>query len=127
MPKFALANNLWLGDIPTELSVLTLPEQLLIARHFPRCYVVKLYPRGGRVCDPSQVQRGLSGNVTLYNMNTNAIVEMLDGQRLPHPSIQLVSVLGITFVGTMKLPKNWLKSTFCVWWDVVREALLWLK
>ncbi len=35
LPKHALTNNLWLGDIPLVLSMLTLPEQMLIARHFP--------------------------------------------------------------------------------------------
>ena len=28
--KFALVNNLWLGQIPQELAILTLPEQLLV-------------------------------------------------------------------------------------------------
>ena len=35
MPKFALANNLWIGNTPSILSALTIPEQLLIARHYP--------------------------------------------------------------------------------------------
>ncbi|KAG2125704.1 uncharacterized protein EDB93DRAFT_1110038 [Suillus bovinus] len=29
MPKHALVNNLWIGDVPHELAILTLPEQLL--------------------------------------------------------------------------------------------------
>ena len=44
IPRHTLANNLWLGDVPHELEMLTLPEQMLIARHFPQCYVVKLFP-----------------------------------------------------------------------------------
>ena len=35
LPKFALANNLWIGNVPPELMGLTIPEQLLIARHYP--------------------------------------------------------------------------------------------
>ena len=31
MPKYALANNLWIGDVPSVLASLTIPEQLLIA------------------------------------------------------------------------------------------------
>ena len=31
LPKLAIANNLWIGDVPYQLSILTVPEQLLIA------------------------------------------------------------------------------------------------
>jgi hypothetical protein len=30
IPRLSLANNLWIGDVPQELSVLTIPEQLII-------------------------------------------------------------------------------------------------
>jgi len=127
LPKHALANNLWLGKVPHELSMLTLPEQLLISRHFPRCYVVKLYPWEGWAFNPKHLQQGIKGNVSLYNMNTNAIVEMLEGQLLPHPAMQLASVLVVTLVGSNKLPKKWLKTIFRVRRRVVFEALWWLK
>ncbi|KAF8441324.1 hypothetical protein L210DRAFT_3398862 [Boletus edulis BED1] len=127
IPKFALANNMWIGQVPHELAILTLPEQLLISRHYPRCYVVKLYPRDGRGSNPELLQRGMAGNVTLYNMNTGAIVEMLEGQLMPQPAMQLASVLAITYIGSRKLPKAWLKSTFRVWRSKVHEALVWLK
>ena len=127
MPKFALANNLWLGPIPHKLSILMLPEQLLVSRHYPRCFIVKLYLHDGKISNPNHLQQGMVGNVTLYNMNTNAIVDMLKGQLMPQPSIQLASVLAITYIGTKKLPKSWLKSTFRVRRRVVYEALAWLK
>lgn len=127
LPKFSLANNLWIGNIPHELAMLTLPEQLLVSRHYSQCYVVKLYPQDGHLSNPDHLQRGMAGNVTLYNMNTKAIVEMLEGQFLPQPAAQLASVLAITYVGTRKLPKTWLKSTFRVHRQVIYEALLWLK
>ena len=44
-PPLSLANNMWIGEIPLELKVLTLPERILIARHFPAAYIVKLYPK----------------------------------------------------------------------------------
>lgn len=31
-PVLSLANNLWIGEIPFELSILTLPERLLVAK-----------------------------------------------------------------------------------------------
>ncbi|KAF8123281.1 hypothetical protein EV363DRAFT_1088543, partial [Boletus edulis] len=126
-PKLALANNMWIGEVPHELAVLTLPEQLLIARHYPRCYVVKLYPRDGHISNPEHLQRGMAGNVTLYNMNTDAIVGMLEGQLMPQPVVQLASVLAITYIGQKNLPKSWLKSTFRVRRSKVYDALVWLK
>jgi hypothetical protein len=35
----------WISDVPLELRVLTLPERVLVARHFPAAYIVKLYPK----------------------------------------------------------------------------------
>ena len=63
----------------------------------------------------------------LYNMNTDAIVAMLEGQLMPQPAMQLASVLAITYIGSKKLPKSWLKSTFQVCWRIMYEALVWLK
>ncbi|KAG2339460.1 hypothetical protein BDR05DRAFT_1003412 [Suillus weaverae] len=114
MPKLALANNLWIGDVPHELAILTLPEQLLVSCYFPRCYVFKLYPKDYHASNPNHLQRGMTGNVSLYNMNTDAVVMMLEGQLLPHPAVSLASVIAVTYVGTKKLPKTWLKSTFRV-------------
>ena len=69
----------------------------------------------------------MAGNVTLYDMNTNDVIKMLEGQLLPQPVISLASVLAITYLGTQKLPKNWLKNTFRVQRFVVHDALIWLK
>ncbi|KAF8262983.1 hypothetical protein EI94DRAFT_1704361 [Lactarius quietus] len=44
-PALALANHMWIGDVPLHLRILTLPEHVLIARHFPAAYIVKLYPK----------------------------------------------------------------------------------
>ena len=55
-------------------------------------------------------KRHVAGFRTGSHGVTNAIVEMLEGQRLPHPSMELASVLAATYVGS----KNWLKSTFRV-------------
>jgi hypothetical protein len=42
LSKLALANNLIIGEILYELKALTVPE-LLIACHYPCCYIFKLY------------------------------------------------------------------------------------
>ena len=127
LPRLSLANDLWIGDVPCELKALTIPEQLMIARHYPRCYVFKLYPRDGGHLGNEQMQRGMKGNVSLYDVNTKEVIRMLEGQKMPNPAASLASVLVVTFVGSMTLPKDWLKSTFRVRRKRVYEALVWLK
>jgi len=63
----------------------------------------------------------------LFNQNVNAISQMIAGQLLPHPSLELANVLAVTFVGSHDLLKSWLKLTFRVQRDIIRDALLWLK
>ena len=102
--------------MPQELHILTIPKQILITRHHPCCYIFKLFPRDPDVhVPPELLQRGMMGNVSLYEMNTDAIVEMLEGQLMPHRGLMLASVLAITFVGAKAIPKNWLRVTFHVW------------
>ena len=113
MPKFAIANNLWIGDIPSELVGLTIPEQLLIARHYPRCYIFKLFPRDVDYHVPlDRLYSGMAGNASLFELNTQEVMEMLKGQRMPSPVASLTSVIAITFVGSRKLPVDWLKKKF---------------
>lgn len=81
LPKLALANNLWIGDVPFELSDLTIPEQLLIARHYPRCYVFKLFPRDANIhFSLDQYHSGMAGNASLFELNMQEIVDMVEGQ-----------------------------------------------
>ena len=128
LPKLSLANNLWIGEVPSELTGLTIPEQLLIARHYPRCYIFKLFPRDIDSHIPlDQLYTGMAGNATLFELNTQEVVEMLKGQRMPSSVRSLASVIAITYVGNRKLPKDWLKKTFRVRRDVVYDALVWLQ
>ena len=113
LPKLALANNLWIGTIPHQLTLLTIPEQLLIARHYPCCYIFKLYPRDYDAHLPlDHLYSGMAGNATLFKLNTQEVVEMLKGQRMPSPASTLASVIVITFVSRKQLPVDWLKKTF---------------
>ena len=128
LPKLSLANNLWIGDIPSELIGLTILEQLLIARHYPRCYIFKLFPRDIDSHIPlDQLYTGMAGNASLFELNTQEVVEMIKGQQMPSSVRTLASVIAITYVGSRVLPKDWLKKTFRVRRDVVYDALVWLQ
>ena len=50
MPTQALANNLWLGEIPNELQNLTYAEQLLIARVCHNRCIVKVSSGMFKMC-----------------------------------------------------------------------------
>ena len=127
-PKFSLANNLWIGRTPWELKRLTFPEQLLIAHLYPRVFVFKLYPKStGYAHEPATLQRGMRGNVSTYDLNVNAVTEMLEGKLMPRPLTILSSLISVTYIGGRKLPKNWLRSTFRVRREAVATALAWLK
>ncbi|KAJ3911856.1 hypothetical protein F5877DRAFT_22704, partial [Lentinula edodes] len=125
-PRLSLANNLWIGKIPEKLYALTFPEQLLVALLYPRVFVFKLYPKkvGGK---RDNLQRGMRGNVSSYELNMAGIQSMLEGNLMPRPPAILASILTVTFVGQGKLPKGWLHSTFKVRQDFVGGALQCMK
>jgi len=125
-PKFSLANNLWIGAVPPELSTLTFPEQLLIAHLYPRVYVFKLFPKSG--AGPTDgLQRGMRGNVSTYELNVDAMMAMIEGQLMPRPPSILSSLIAITYIGAGRIPKNWIHLTFRVRRYHVSRALNWLK
>ncbi|KAF8520057.1 hypothetical protein JB92DRAFT_2611328, partial [Gautieria morchelliformis] len=127
VPSLALANQMWNGCVPLQLQRLTIPEKMLVAFHYPHCFVFKLFPKNGSPGDPDMLQRGLAGNVTTYTLNMPDIVHMLEGDLMPHPAQILASVMAVTFIGLGTVPKRWLSNTFHVRRVAVLEALLWLR
>jgi hypothetical protein len=128
LPAFTLSNNMWVGPTPSTLSILTVPEQLLIALRYTRGYVYKLYPRGGKGSDhPDTLQSGLKGNVTTYTANVGDVARMLQGELMPRRTGILADLVAVTFIGKGSLPKSRLKSLFRVRRKVVHAALLELK
>jgi hypothetical protein len=124
LPKLALVNNMGIGNVPSELAALTLPEQILIARHFPTTNIIKLYPQ------KNGVQSGncaLCSNVSMYRLNTEEIADMVGGNIMPNPSKLLASMIRVTIIG----PKNiWEKTMPDFLWvhrERVHKALVWLR
>jgi hypothetical protein len=68
LPPLSLANGMRVGEVPLELCILTLPEQILVAKFFPVAYIIKLYlmKRGAHSWSSSSLQSGLQGNVSTY-------------------------------------------------------------
>ncbi len=127
-PALSLANNLWIGRVPAELCILTVPEQLLVAQLYPRVYVFKLFPKTPGYRPPTEtLQRGMRGTVSTYELDTQGVVNMTEGNLMPRLPEVLAKVISVTFVGVGALPKKWLRTTFRVRRHVVHAALSWLR
>jgi hypothetical protein len=127
-PKYLLANGLWIGEVPWQLQLLTLPEQLLVACLYPHVFIVKLFPKDCRVMINDQsLTTALRGNVTTYELNIPQITEMIQGTLMLQNVSILLSVLSIAFIGYGRVEKTILRSLFRVWRKVVAKALMWLR
>jgi len=127
-PKMSLANDLWIGRTPWPLQVLTFPEQLLIALLYPRVYVFKLFPKCQKgTCNMESMQRAIRGNVSTYELDSEGIASMVEGNLMPRPPAILASLISVTFIAIGEMPRNWLHSTFRVRRKVVWDALHWLQ
>ena len=128
-PKFSLSNGMWVGEVPFELSALTLPEKILIARYYPAAYVVKLFPKvkGARHWNPAGLNSGVRGNVSTYRLNITDIVDMVDSNILPPPARMLAAVIAVTIIGPKGFPEKTMPGFLRVRRSRVREALVWLK
>lgn len=69
----------------------------------------------------------MCGNVSTYELNTEAISSMVEGNLMPRPPAILASLISVTFIVLGEVPKKWLHSTFHVHCQVVLDALCWLK
>jgi hypothetical protein len=120
---------MWLGEVPLELCILTMPEKILIARYFPAAYIVKLYPKkkGTHYWSTSGMHSGLRGNVSTYCLNTDNIAHMTDTQTMPPASAILAATIGVTFVGPKNMPEKTMPGFLQVNRNRVWMALQWLK
>ena len=112
-PKYALANGLWLGEVPSELKDLSYAEQLLVSRvRRNKCIV--------------QVSSGM------HKMKTNVIAFENPMPkiyaRLPPPLEDLDEVLAFIYTGPCRpSPEDLERTPLLVRRKKVSEALEWLK
>jgi hypothetical protein len=114
VPIMALANDLWIGDVPEQLQGLSYAEKLLVARvRHNRC-VVKVSSSG------------------MHKMKANAITFANPMPKiyhvLPPPQEELDDVLAFIFTGPCRPTEDDLKRTpLLVRRNKVAHALEWLK
>ena len=112
MPKNALADGLWLGDIPKELACLTFAEKLLISR-IRRNACIASVASGGRKLVAKAV------------MFTNPLPKVYS--ILPPPREDFDEVLAVIFTGPTKpTPADLHRTPFLVRRNNIGHALRWL-
>lgn len=128
-PTWSLSNGLWIGDIPTELSSLTIPERLLVALHFPSAYIIKLFhkQKGAKFWDTASFNSGIRGNISTYRLNTSDIADMVNPKCLPSKPAILASTIGVTIVGLKNFPEHSIPHILIVNRTRVHNALQFLK
>ena len=112
-PQHALANGIWLGDVPNELKDLRYAEKLIIARvRHNRCIV--------RV---SSGMHKMRANAILFSNPTPKIYNVL-----PPPKDELNEVLAFIFIGPCQPTTEYFKRIpLLIRRNVVAAALEWLK
>lgn len=125
----ALSNNMWIGEVPLQLKVLTLLERILVARFFPAAYIVKLFPKkkGAWFWTDTKLHCSLRGNISMYRLNTDNITSMVDDNVLPAPMSILAAIIGVTFVGPKNILQKMMPGFLHVNQNHVWHALTWLK
>ena len=124
VPKHALANRLYLGPVPEELSGLTMVEESLIAQARAKAWIVKLQETQGGTASPT-AQRGLKGNTIVYPQQPGKLATVL-----PPPIDEILTYICIIFVGSSEISKEWLRTKakpLVVRREKVYNALRWLK
>lgn len=135
MPRCALANGMFVGEVPDCLKDLTVVEEAMIARRRAKCWIIHLNEGGGGVhrtdagashgASLPSTQRGMKGHIIVYPSAPQNI-----GSVLPPSMEETVTPMCVVFVGSCRPSKEWLRTKakpLLVRREKVRSALIWLK
>ncbi|CAF3731674.1 unnamed protein product, partial [Rotaria sordida] len=113
------ANNMWLGDVPSELQGLTIPEEKLISLYRHNSCIIKLH---SPFHSTTTAQTALKGNCITFLQDVPNIVNSL-----PLTLDELCDTLKVIFVGAHPPERIQLKKVLTVRKKKIIEALHWLK
>ncbi|OBZ71286.1 hypothetical protein A0H81_08558 [Grifola frondosa] len=113
LPKEALANGLWIGDVPHELAQLNFMEQLLVTRVWHNYFVTQV----------TKGQRKLCANAVVFSQPTAKVVSVLPPCRAEMDECMAVIFLGCSLPTTA----DFKCTPFLVRQHVVYDALRWLQ
>ena len=114
MPHDALANGLWVGDIPSQLKDLSWTEKLLISRVKHNICIVKVHVSG---------MSKMKANVVSHSLPMPKIYSAL-----PPAKEELDEVLAFMYIGpNVPTYRDYKRTPMLVRRNKVAEALEWLK
>ena len=106
LPSTSIANNFQVGECPSVLTDLKLPEKILIALYRPKLYVTTIRS----VVGPQSAQRGLKGNTISYPQDIVGI-----SNKVPASTDVLADTIKVVFIESNRPSKELLKKIFqCV-------------
>lgn len=112
LPRKALANGMWLGDVPIELQRLNFVEKLLVARYRHNVCVVRV----------AKGQRKMFANAIVFPQPVAQFTNIL-----PPTKAELDECLVVLFSGpTVPTAADYKRTPFLVRPALVRQALEWL-
>ncbi|KAG2336267.1 hypothetical protein BDR05DRAFT_896928, partial [Suillus weaverae] len=117
IPRFALVNNLYRGELPNRFHDLTWVEEKICAIYCVTAHVTRLFQSS----DPSQ-PRVFHGDTCAHDMNVVSTVLVL-----PCTPADVNGLLSIIFVGPGKFDPAKVGLVFCVRKQMIWQFLLWLK
>ena len=118
LPSTSIANSFQVGECPSVLSELRLPEKILIRLYRPKMYVTTLRSVAG----PQSAQRGLKGNTISFPQDIVGI-----SNKLPASTDVLADTMKVVFIGSKRPSRELLKKIFSVRLRFVRAALEFLS
>lgn len=116
MPKFALANGLYRGELPNQFKDLTWIEEMVCCLYRSTAFVTRLYGS----TDPKEPRR-FYGNTCAHQMNIQSTVDVL-----PRTPSDILDILTVVWVGTSSYQQACLKKVFQIRKEKVWEFLIWL-
>lgn len=118
LPKFALANKLFLGKLPSAFDSLTWVEEQVCALHRSTIHVYRLYYSD----DPRNPYQS-RGNACAHPQNIASTAKVL-----PRTPADINDIISVVFTGpSTNVPKSVLKTNFRVRKQMVWDLLIWLQ
>ncbi|KAG1804177.1 uncharacterized protein BJ212DRAFT_1252242, partial [Suillus subaureus] len=114
---FALANNLYCGELPGHFHDLAWVQEKICAIYCVTAHVTRLFQSSN-----SSQPRVFHGNTCAHDMNMVSTVLVL-----PHTPADVNGLLSIIFVGPGKFDPAKVGSVFHVCKQMIWQFLLWLK
>ena len=122
-PDLALANHMYMGDVPDELNGLSVVEEALIARCRAKSCIIQLRESMDGVVP--NAQRAMRGHIIIFPQQPEYVLDLL-----PPPLDEVATYICVVFVGSHAPTSQWLRQharPLLVRRERVLRALKWLQ